>query len=425
MTIIVFLNQLGIGGTEKAACRWARGLSELGHDIHVLTLCDGPRRIELEASNIEVRISVAEPKSIRQQLTDLKPEVIHAHVPGHPHQGDILGEAVAGIPKIPVVQTNVFGQFKNPRENLWTDFRLFISWTSCVQAARRSFRRLDEDFFRRSSVTIYPLDPDDGPSQSDTERFRDKLGLTRENILFGRLSRPDPNKWTNLPIQAFRIAARRDSRIRLLLREPPPDVAQALAGAPDRDRFVVLPATTDAAELALTMASLDVVLHTSIMGESFGYGIAEPMNFGKPVIVNSTPWLDQAQIELVRHGECGFVASTPQTIGTAILKLADNVDLRTRLGQNAKMQIRAIANPTQSIHRLEETLKATASGENNPNADDDVARAQAAANYLDKEQFGHSLREQVALRPFYYRARFHEWRKTILSRFGKTDAIRK
>jgi len=49
-----------------------------------------------------------------------------------------LGQALKLLPKrIPVVQTNVFGRLNNPAEDAWTDFRLFISWMSCVQAARR------------------------------------------------------------------------------------------------------------------------------------------------------------------------------------------------------------------------------------------------------------------------------------------------
>jgi glycosyltransferase involved in cell wall biosynthesis len=407
--VVIFLNQLGIGGAEKAACRWARGLHDRGHEVQVVTLADGPRREELEANDISVTV-IADRMSIQKLLKRLEPDVIHVHAPGHPHQGDVLGEALAMMPKIPVVQTNIFGKFENPEEKSWTDFRLFISWTSCVQAARRCFRQLDEKFFRHASVAVYPLDPDNGPTASETARFRRTLGLQNEDVLFGRLSRPEPNKWIDLPIEAFRIAANRDSRLKLLLREPPPDVTRALARASDRNRFIILPATTDAAELALTIASLDAVVHTSTMGESFGYGIAEPMNYGKPVIANSTPWLDQAQIELVRHGECGFVASTPYTIAEAILTLANDGDLRMKLGQNAKAHIRVLSDPTKSIRRLEEILEATASGQNNPHANEDVAHARAAAKYLDQEQFGHSLRELVTLWPPYCRTRFHEWR---------------
>lgn len=411
MKVVVFTNQLGVGGTEKAASRWARGLAERGHSVDLFSLEDGPRRTELENNSVNVHVVVADPKKIQQKLEMLRPEVIHAHAPGHPHPGDLLGEALALMPKIPVVQTNIFGQLDNPREDAWTDFRLFISWTSCVQAARRSFRRLDEDFFKHASVAVYPLDPVESPSEPEIETFRRQCGLNAGDIVFGRLSRPEPNKWTDLAIRAFRIAASQDQRLKLLLREPPLSVRHALKHAADSDRFVILPATSDPGELALTIASLDAVLHTSVIGESFGYGIAEPMNLGKPVIANSTPWQDQAQIELVRHGECGFIASTPKTIANAMLTLTRDAVLRARLGENARSYIGKLADPAESLNRLESTLKLAADQQENPRAVQDLEKARVAAAYLDKHQFGHSLGEQLALRPLYYRVRLHQRRK--------------
>jgi len=413
--VVPFLNGLGIGGTEKAACRWARGLRDRGHRVVVVALRDGPRRRELEAHDIEVRTVADTPAAIAALLRELQPEIIHAHAPGNPHEGDVLGEALATLPKIPVVQTNIFGRFNNPREDRWTDFRLFISWTSCVQSARRSFRKLDEAFFRRASVAGYPLDADDGPGADAAAEFRAAHGVRAEEVLFGRLSRPEPNKWTDLPLEGFRRAACQHPRIKLLLREPPPEVARTIESAPDRERFLILPATADAAELARTIAALDVVLHTSIIGESFGYGIAEPMNQAKPVIANSTPWQDQAQIELVRHGECGFIASTPATVAESIVALAGDPALRQKLGREAQRHIRQLANPATSLDRLEAALAATCAGRDNPRGAEDLLQARRTADYLDAHQFGQSLGEQCALRPFHYRVRFHEWRKRYLS----------
>src|SRR5439155_7492365 len=164
-------------------------------------------------------------------------------------------------------------------------------------------------------------------------------------ILFGRLSRPEPNKWTPLALDAFQQASTKNRKIKLLLREPPPEVANTLRASANADRFIILPATADAEELRLTFSSLDAVLHTSSIGESFGYGIAEPMNLGKPVITHSVPWGDQAQMELARPGECGLVASTPAAMANAILCLANNAPLRKRMGEQARQHIRTIADP--------------------------------------------------------------------------------
>jgi len=414
MKVLEFGAYLGLGGTEKATCRWSKGLKCRGHDIVVLAISNGPRLKELQDADITVVSCAWNPSDISQLIARVNPDVIHFHTPGRPFVGDAIGKALALLTKkIPVVQTNIFGRLENPGEDAWTDFRLFISWTSCVQAARRSSRKLDENFFRRASVAVYPVDPADPPPAADIEAFRKQLGVANDEILFGRLSRPEPNKWTNLALDAFRKALRQNSKIKLLLREPPPPVAEKLRASPDAGRFVILPATADDGELRLTLSALDVVLHTSSIGESFGYGIAEPMNLGKPVITHSVPWADQAQIELARHGECGFVASTPATMADAILKLAGDAALRRKLGAAARQHIRALADPETSISRLEAVLRAAVEKRDNPFAGEDLKCALAAAAYLDGHQFGHSGLEQLALRSFYYRVQFHQFRKRL------------
>ncbi len=411
MKVLILTNSLGLGGTEKAACRWARGLQARGHAVAVVSLADGPRHQELARAAIPVRITSAAAGELAARLRELDPEVIHAHAPGYPHPGDLLGAALKLLPrKIPVVQTNIFGRLQNPAEDVWTDFRLFISWTSGVQAARRAYRPLNQAFFERASVAVYPLDPVEPAPAAAVAAFRQTHGVTGNEVLFGRLSRPEPNKWSELALQAFRLARRRQGNIKLLLREPPPAVAAALRAGPDADAFIILPATLDEAELRLTLSALDAVLHTSSIGESFGYGIAEPMNLGKPVITHSVPWQDQAQIELVRHGEGGFVTSTPEAMGAAMVALARDSSGREKMGRQAQAHIRVLANPETSLHRLELILAAARENRPNPQAAVDFARARATADYLDAHQFGHTWREQLMLRPLHYRVRFHEWR---------------
>ncbi len=156
--MLVFTNGLTLGGTEKAACHWARVLRPHGHDFLVMTLADGPRRAGLESTKIPEEVVRPYAAEIARIPGDFCPDVIHARVSGYPHPRDVPGDALKRLPrKIPVVQTKVFGLYKNPAEDQWTDFRWFISGTSCVQAARRIFRRLDGDFFRRANVVAYPL----------------------------------------------------------------------------------------------------------------------------------------------------------------------------------------------------------------------------------------------------------------------------
>lgn len=321
--------------------------------------------------------------------------------------------------RIPVVQTNIFGQLRNPAEDSWTDFRLFISWTSCVQAARRSKRKLDAAFFKRQSVAVYPVEAvsaaESGQWKVESERFREALGLSREHILFGRFSRPEPNKWTPLALEAFLAAYRRNPKIRLLLREPPPEVTRRLLAdglgmvfqATTRNPqpatrnsppIHILPATADPDELAISQMACDVILHTSSIGESFGYGIAEPMALGKPVITNSVPWHDQAQIELVRHGECGLVASSRPSMAAAILRLSKDENARNNYGNTARQHILRLADSKSSTDRLLLALECAIKGYNNPSTEDDFASAERAADYLDSHQWGETWEDFCHLR---------------------------
>ncbi len=84
---------------------------------------------------------------------------------------------------------------------------------------------------------------------------------------------------------------------------------------------------------------LDVLVHSSKIGESCGNSINEAMHWNKPVVVNSTPWADNGQLEQVDHGITGYIASTPQIFARAVENLYKNSDLRQKMGQSGKNKI--------------------------------------------------------------------------------------
>jgi glycosyltransferase involved in cell wall biosynthesis len=399
MKIVQFVNSLGLGGTIRASSVWSRYLRSKGHEIAVLYLNDGPGKRRFTEAGFVPR-HVKDEADIREQLSAFQPDVIHAHAPGFAHGGDVLGAALLGMPRRPpVVQTNIFGYLANPKETAWTDLRLFVSWTSCVQAARRHDLPLDAAFFAAASVVSCPLPRlEDGPDAARAQAFRGSLGFADDDVIFGKFSRPDPIKWSDLSIKGFRLAVRDNPKLKMLIREAPAAVLKTYPDLFARGQIVSLPMTSDPAELQMTMAGVDVVLHSSAIGESFGYGIAEPMQLGKPVIAHSIPWKDQAQIELVDHGKGGFLASTPQTTRDCILRLAGDADLRRKMGEHARERIQLIADAETSGARLEESLRAVVEGRPNPRAANDLVRALEAAAFLDRHEFGDNWRDTVVLR---------------------------
>lgn len=121
MKLVTFLGTLGLGGTEEAARRWARGLKARGHDVTLFTLKDGPRRAEAEAGGVPVRLLQTSAHDVAEALREIAPTAIHAHAPGHPYISDVLGEQVALRPFYWRVR--------------------FHEWRKCFQFARGPFFR--------------------------------------------------------------------------------------------------------------------------------------------------------------------------------------------------------------------------------------------------------------------------------------------
>lgn len=87
---------------------------------------------------------------------------------------------------------------------------------------------------------------------------------------------------------------------------------------------------------------------------------------GIPCITNSTPWADQAQLELVAHEKTGLHASTPETMSEALLELSQNTKKRIDFGNEAKARIHQISNPQTSLLKLEKMIEAVVQELSNP-----------------------------------------------------------
>ena len=119
------------------------------------------------------------------------------------------------------------------------------------------------------------------------------------------------------------------------------------------DGIIVKPVTTDFDWLSMLYAAADFMIHASDGGESFGYTIAEGMTAGLPIITRTTPWGDNAQVELVDHEKTGYVCNSVAGMSAAIQALVNDPPLRERMGANARSRIHQLANPETEVAILE------------------------------------------------------------------------
>ncbi len=330
----------GLGGTQKAGWLFADGLARLGHDV-VGFAPEGPffpkAKTELAVCKLKDR-SDSFPK-----IADGRFDALHVHMPGYYIRHPIYPFLKSLGKKRPrVVETNVFGWLQDWRANPVTDYRLFISMTSAWQAAKRAGKTVPA--LSNCSVARYPVLPAPVFTPEERQKARRELGFGDEDIVALRFGRPDAAKWTDLECAATMQVRREGGKnLKLLVMEPPVKLKQRITSGAFGDGIVVREVETSPTRMATMVDACDIIFHAARFGESFGYAIAEGMAAGKPVITRTTPWGDNAQIELVEHGATGFVCCSQEGLTEALRLLVTDPNLRTTLGDAGRRRILSIS----------------------------------------------------------------------------------
>jgi glycosyltransferase involved in cell wall biosynthesis len=346
-----------LGGTEKSLINHAYAFDR--ERVRPRAVAVGPagrRAAELEAAGIPF----ASADGDLDRLTELVrgADVVHVSRGGLVDPEIPEARRRAGVPVL--IETNVFGLFDASPDEPAFDCHLFMS-QMCAMRYRRQ-RGIDPDaFFARHRALYNPIDVDRlrALAPDDKRAAREALGLDPDRPTVGRIGRADDRKWS--PI----LIAMLPTLLRLV-----PDAQVVLVGLTDErrkqlrrlgleDRVVALEPTPDEERLATFYAALDVLAGTAVIGESFGVSLAEAQALGIPVVTSSTPWADNAQVEVVRHGETGLVANHPRPFGEAVARLLADDAERAAFGARARAHAdrHFAAGPvTRQLERLYESL---------------------------------------------------------------------
>jgi hypothetical protein len=125
------------------------------------------------------------------------------------------------------------------------------------------------------------------------------------------------------------------------------------------DRVRCLEASSDPRRLASFYRAADVFASASSIGESFGLAIAEAMALGVPVVTSSTPWTDNAQVEVLDNGVNGWLANHPRVFAEALADLLGDDARRQAFGAAAREKVERCFHPvalTRQLERLFESL---------------------------------------------------------------------
>jgi glycosyltransferase involved in cell wall biosynthesis len=339
INILHICNEVGLGGTERgivSICRQMR-FDTFRHSVLCLASA-GARANDLAGvANLYVEgPSIALGGLLSTERFDVV--LIHRAGTADRRWSDVLRQCrVAGIPV--VLEINIFGLVDESQEDDVIDCHLHISKSSyCdfrTRSMARGYKRID-----RHRVLYIPTDvrriAQNPVSPEKRARLRAAHGIGSGDFVLLRTGRPDPRKWGDLILDVVPRVSRRMPEARFIFLSAPRTRSWYM-NCRSFGRYVrVLPATSDDSLLADIYGLADVYTHSSRRGESFGVSLVEAMAAGLPIVVDSTPWRDNAQIELVDHMETGIIANSPESYAGAIEYLHSHPDLRAAMGNRGR-----------------------------------------------------------------------------------------
>ena len=302
---------------------------------------------------------------LQKHLTQLRPDVVHTHSA----KAGILGRSVAWKLKIPCVVHTVHGAPFHPYQ-AWPVRKFY---QICERWAARRCHRLisvadamtdllvEAKIAERSKfVTIYSgmdIEPFLNADQNRLQLRKD-LGIRPEDIVVGKIARLFHLKGHQYLLACAQRVVQADPRIRFLLvgdgilRE---SLEKEIASMGLQNHFIFT-GLVPPHEIPDLIGAMDMLMHVSLR-EGLARALPQAMLAGKPVISYD---IDGAK-EVVIEDQTGILLppKSIQPLGDAILKLANDADLRTRLGLQGRLLCQerfGHQSMTKQIRRLYEQI---------------------------------------------------------------------
>ncbi len=352
--ILEIVSNLGYGGTQRTVINFSRYINRDFFDVFVIGYDKGGAR-EADLVNIPYLVANNNVEKIIDFIRINKIRILHFHRSGHYIEIEfkIINEVKKNFPEILIFETNIFGKF---------DAKCFPLIDCSLQISKmmmneRYIKKVGYFDYNRMKVLYNPVDyksfTEIEITKEELENYKKGLGIKKGDFVIGKMGGPYIAKWSDLLVEMMPHLVPLISNIKFVIQAAPSSRKKRILRSKFAKRYILLDETSNEKEVAMFYKAIDVYVHASKIGESFGMTLAEAGLFKKPVVVNSTPNRDNNQVELVDHMKTGIIANNPQTFARAIYYLYINSVKRFEMGENASKKILSNYDPIKICNQFE------------------------------------------------------------------------
>lgn len=348
----------GYAGAQRTMISFCKYFSQYFKPFAVSYGEGGPRENDLKELGIDYIVAHKDIAKIVAYAKDKKVSVIHMHRSGQFDQfeHDLLKQLHEALPASVIIETNVFAQFDKPSsDNI--DCHLMKSKMMLNERFAKEAGFFD---FNQMKVVYNPVDyslfEKFTLTAEQIKTYRESLGIAQTDFVIGRLGRADIAKWSDLVLDMLPYAVKELPNLKFILQAAPESRITKINKSLLKKHCIFLAETGKESEVHRFYQAIDVLAHSSKIGESFGNTLNEAMYWKKAVVTNSTPHRDNGQVEQIDHMQTGIIANHPETFARAVVFLAKNKAEALRMGENGRHKVTTEYNPTATTRRLEKVF---------------------------------------------------------------------
>lgn len=335
--VLEVVNRLGLGAIEKTVQIFSTSINRKFFRVSVCGFfAGGEREKYFKDAGVELFL----PKGNKRKLLEFTNKngfhIIHAH-----ENRCALINSVAPVK----IQGIYFSHPLTGKEISQIDSLEFNSKNTLFNFLKKAKQPFDFDKYKVLYQPLEAIKFSQNYSKEKIKKAREKLGIKQGEFVIGRIGRPDIVKWGDMLLESVPYLVELIPQIKIALMGVPPSREREIKRGKWSNYFIFIPTSVDENKVIMFYKLIDALTHCSKIGESFGNTLVEAMATGVPIVVNSTPKADNAQIEVIKHMETGIIANHPQTYARAVFYLYKNPRIRKQMGKNGQKRAKMFDAP--------------------------------------------------------------------------------